>query len=251
MAHRPQIFAHRGAKARFPENTLPAFQGALDMGADGIELDVQASRDDVLMVLHDFDLSHTTNGEGRVADYTAAELLRLDAGIHFGADWIGTPMPTLEQVFDLVDDRATVNVEIKNMHWRGGREVELLIPILRRRELLDRVIVSSFNPVSLLKLRKLEPSVALGLLYAPNMPIYLRRAWLAPFIAPEALHPYYAMIDESYMKRAREKGQYVNTWTVNEVKDAMRLAELGVDVIMTDHPDRMIAAFEERAADDG
>lgn len=243
MPHRPQIFAHRGAKSVAPENTLPAFQKALEMGVDGIELDVQASADGVLVVVHDFDLSHTTSGTGRVNAHTAQELRRLDAGRHFGPTWAGTPIPTLEEVFDLVGQRCLVNVEIKNMDWDGGPEAEAVVALVQRRDLRDQVIVSSFNPVALIKMRWLDPSIALGLLYSEDLPIYLRRAWLGPLIAPEALHPHYSLIDADFMAWARSQGHYVNTWTVNDPEEARRLAALGVDVLMTDVPDQIRAAL--------
>jgi glycerophosphoryl diester phosphodiesterase len=237
MSHRPQVFAHRGAKSVAPENTLPAFQRALEMGVDGIELDVQCTCDGEMVVIHDFDVAHTTNGTGKVADFTCAEIARLDAGAHFGDSFAGTPIPTLAQVFDLVGDRCIVNIEIKSMAWDGGPEVEAVVRFIQSRRLHDQVIVSSFNPASLIALRWHDPKIALGLLYSEELPIFLRRAWLGPLIAPEALHPHYKMIDADYMQWAHRQGHYVNTWTVNDLAEAKRLTALGVDVIMSDIPD--------------
>lgn len=243
MTRRPKVFAHRGARTLAPENTLIAFQKALDMGVDGVELDVQATSDGTLVVIHDFDLERTTNGIGLVTAYTAAEMDALDAGSYFGASFAGTHVPTLEQVFDLVDGRCQVNVEIKNLDWDGGREVEPLVRMIQQRRLHDQVIVSSFNPIALLKLRWFDPSIALGLLYSTKLPIYLRRAWFGPLIAPEALHPHHSLVDQEFMRRAQTHGQYVNTWTVNDDDEARRLARLGVDVIISDVPDQIMAAL--------
>ena len=240
MNHRPMIFAHRGARAVAPENTLPAFQKALEMGVDGIELDVQTTKDNQLAVIHDFELARTTNARGHVRDFTAQELFQLDAGSHFGPEFAGVGVPTLDQVLDLVGDRCLVNVEIKNMDPKGGPEIEPLVELIQSRRLYEQVIVSSFNPIALLKMRWVDPRVTLGLLYAEDLPIFLRRAWLGPLIAPEALHPEHSMIDEQYMRWARSRGHYVNTWTVNELDEARRLAELGVDVIMSDVPDQLM-----------
>ena len=96
MSKRTQVFAHRGAKAVAPENTLPAFEQAMALSADGIELDVQCSKDGVLVVMHNFTVDETTDGRGRVMDLTAAELIKLDAGSHFSTDFAGTGVPTLE-----------------------------------------------------------------------------------------------------------------------------------------------------------
>jgi glycerophosphoryl diester phosphodiesterase len=237
MSRHPQVFAHRGAKSVAPENTLPAFQRALEMGVDGIELDVQCTRDGEMVVIHDFTVDHTTNGTGKVADFSYAEIARLDAGCHFGESFAGTPIPTLAQVFDLVGDRCVVNIEIKSMAPDGGPEVEAVIKFIQSRRLHEQVIVSSFNPISLIAMRWHDPKVPLGLLYMDNLPIFLRRAWMGPLIAPEALHPHYKMIDAEYIHWAHRQGHYVNTWTVNDLAEAKRLADLGVDTIMSDVPD--------------
>ena len=158
----PLIFAHRGAREDAPENTLPAFDLALDMKADGIELDVQCSKDGQLMVIHDFTLDKTTNGTGRVSAFTADELFELDAGSHFSAEFAGTRMPTLAQVFDLVGNRGQVNIELKTDDLQGGGEVEPVIALIQRRKLYEQVIVSSFNPIALIKMRYLDPAIKLG-----------------------------------------------------------------------------------------
>ncbi len=240
---RPQIFAHRGARMAAPENTLPAFQKALEMGADGIELDVHASKDGQLVVIHDFTVNKTTNGQGQVRNFTAAELAQLDAGSHFSPAFAGIGVPTLPQVFDLVGNRCRVNVEIKSEDPEGGPEVPLLAALIQTHQLYDQVIVSSFNAPTLIKMRWTDPKVKLGLLYEGPLPPHLRQAWFTPIMQPEALHPYHRSIDAELMTWARAHGCAVNTWTVNVVEDARRLAALDVDVIMTDVPDVMIAAL--------
>lgn len=240
---RPQIFAHRGAKAVAPENTLPAFQRALAMGVDGIELDVHCSKDGKLVVIHDESLDRTTRGSGKVGEYTAAELGKIDAGSPFHADFAGIGIPILEEVFDLVGNRCQVNVEIKSEDPNGGDQAEPLIALLAARNLYDQVIVSSFNPPSLIKMRALAPKVRLGLLYYLPLPAFLRDAWFTPIIQPEAIHPYHRLINADLMTWAKARGCAVNTWTVNDGKEARRLADLGVDVIMSDVPDQIMTAL--------
>lgn len=240
---RPQIFAHRGAKTVAPENTLPAFQRALAMGVAGIELDVHCSKDGKLVVIHDESLDRTTRGSGKVGDYTAAELAKIDAGSPFHADFAGVGIPTLDEVFDLVGNRCRVNVEIKSDDPNGGDQAEPLIALIAARNLYDQVIVSSFNPPSLIKMRALAPKVALGLLYYLPMPAFLRDAWFTSIIQPEAIHPYHRLINTDLMAWAKARDCAVNTWTVNDVTEARRLAELGVDVIMSDVPDQIMAAL--------
>lgn len=236
----PQIVAHRGARSVAPENTLPAFAAALEMGVDGIELDVHLSRDGQLVVIHDFALEATTNGHGLVTTHTASELAALDAGSHFSPQFAGTGVPTLDEVFDLVGDRCLVNVEIKSEEPEGGPAADALVTLLRRRNLRDQVIVSSFNPITLIKLRWLEPALALGLLFEEPLPPHLQTAWLSPILAPQALHPWSPLVTDRFMAWAQELGVAVNVWTVNDVAEARRVATLGVQMIMSDVPDRLI-----------
>lgn len=233
----PQIIAHRGARSVAPENTLPAFAAALEMGVDGIELDVHLSRDGRLVVIHDFALETTTNGRGLVAAHTAAELAQLDAGSHFSPTFAGVGVPTLDEVFDLVGDRCMVNVEVKSEELDGGNAADALAELLRARALHEQVIVSSFNPITLIKLRWLEPKLALGLLFEQALPPHLQQAWLSPILQPQALHPWAPTVEEPFMAWARTQGLPVNVWTVNEPAEARRLAALGVNALITDLPD--------------
>ena len=267
MSSQPLIFAHRGASAVAPENTLPAFTKALEMGADGIELDVQATADGELVVLHDFNLERTTTGSGLLRKRAVAQLVEIDAGVRFNRDFAGTPIPTLEQVLELTADRCIVNVEIKNMDWDGGPEAGPLTRVVQRRRLHDRVIVSSFNPFALRKMRRLDPAIPLGLLYVPRLPspvgprptlvsrirkvpfkllfFHLFSAFFVSRFSPDALHPHFQSIDASLMAEARRRGQHVNAWTVNCGAEARRLAALGVNAIITDRPDGIRQALSE------
>lgn len=244
MIRHPNIFAHRGAKSVAPENTLPAFQTALEMGVNGIELDVHCSKDGDLVVIHNFDVDATTDGQGPVSSFTTAQLAALDAGSHYDATFAGVGIPTLAQVLDTIGDRCAVNIEIKSEDIRtGGDQVEPLLAIIAGRGLYDQVIISSFNPISLIKVRSLDERVALGLLHGPGLPLFLRQAWTTGIIAPQALHPHYTDVDEAYMAWAREHNLAVNTWTVNDLDEARRLAALGVTTIMSDVPDQLIATL--------
>lgn len=238
-----KIYAHRGAREAAPENTIPAFEKALEMGAAGVELDVQCSSDGKLMVIHDFHLGDLTDGTGLTREQSAAELMKLDAGSHFSAEYANTRIPTLDAVMDLLQDRCVVNVEIKSEDPEGGAEVEPLAEMITRRGLLDQVIVSSFNPMSLIKMRHVMPDVRIGLLFYKPLPPHLAAAWTSSIIGPQALHPHFSLVDEALMEWARELECAVNVWTVNEVDEARRLVELGVDVVMTDVPDVMLEAL--------
>jgi glycerophosphoryl diester phosphodiesterase len=234
----PLNLAHRGASAYAPENTLAAFRLAADMGADGIELDAKLSRDGAMVVMHDATVDRTTNGSGRVSDLTLAQLQRLDAGSKFGAQFAGERIPTLDEVIDAVGDRLLINVELTNYTSRGDGLELRVVELIERRGLVERMMVSSFNPFALRNVKRAAPHVVCGLLYAPDMPIYLRRAWLAPLVPGlEAHHPRHSMIDAALVRRAHSRGQKVNTWTVNDAADMRRMIDVRVDAIMTDRPD--------------
>lgn len=240
MSKRMRIFAHRGARRQAPENTLPAFARAIELGADGIELDVHASKDGQLVVIHNFSVDKTTDRRGRVERFTAAQLSQMDAGSRFAPEFAGTGIPSLEQVFDLVAGRCQINVEIKSNNPNGGEEVDLVAALIQRRGCYDQVIVSSFNPVTLIRMRVTEPKIALGLLYYLPMPQLLLQAWFSSMLQPQALHPYYPLVDVELADFAHRRGCAINTWTINELADAQRLAALGVDTIITDVPDQMM-----------
>jgi glycerophosphoryl diester phosphodiesterase len=244
MPKKTEVFAHRGAKMVAPENTLPAFEQAIALGAQGVELDVQCSKDGVLVVMHDFTVDKTTNGRGPVAQLTAAELTNLDAGSHFNAKFANVTVPTLEEVLAVTAGKLKLNIEVKTQDPMGGREIEPLVELIQKYNLYDQVVVSSFNPVALIKLRHVDPQIALGLLYAgSHLPAFLREIWLSPILRPEAFHPHHTLIDEEYMVWADAVPAAVNTWTVNEPEEARRLAALGVDTIITDVPDTILAAL--------
>jgi len=230
--------AHRGASAYAPENTLAAFRLAAEMGADGLELDAKLSRDGAIVVMHDATVDQTTDGSGRVSDLTLAELKRLDAGSKFGPKFAGERIPTLEEVIDAVGDRLIVNVELTNYASPGDGLEFKVVDLIAKSGRADRLMVSSFSPLALRKVKRRAPRVACGLVYAPRDPIYRRRAWFA-FLIPglEAHHPQYSMIDAAAVRRFHARGQKVNTWTVNDEADMRRMIDAGVDAIMTDKPD--------------
>lgn len=232
-------FAHRGARRAAPENTLAAFALALDLGADGIELDTSLSQDGVLVVCHNLDVGETSNGHGFIRDFSLAALREFDFGSWFDPAFAGERIPTLDEVFDLVGARGLVNIEMKTLSLRSNGLEAAVAGLIARRALYDQVIVSSFNPFALRRLRRLDRRIELGLLYSADLPLYLRRAWLRGWVKPHALHPEYSMVDAGYMAWAQSRGYDVNVWTVNEETEMQRLLDLGVTSIITDVPERL------------
>jgi glycerophosphoryl diester phosphodiesterase len=236
--------AHRGASAVAPQNTLAAFEKAAELGADAIELDVHLSADGVPVVIHDFNVDATTDGSGRVAELSLVQLRQLDAGTTFDPSFSGERIPTLEEVLQAFGYRVLLNIELKNFSLRGNRLEQAVTELIERHGLEDRVLLSSFNPLSLRRAKKLAPHISTGLLYAPDLPIPLSRAWLAPLCPHEARHPKHTMVDVDYMARMRKRGYRVNTWTVDDPGEMRRLADLGVDGIITNVPDVLRAVLE-------
>jgi len=234
---RPFIIAHRGASAAAPQNTLAAFRKAMELGADGVELDVQLSADGAVVVIHDFAVDKTTDGTGRVATKTLLELEALDAGAKFSPQFAGERIPTLAQVFEVLQGKLLVNVELKDFNPRSSALAAPVVEVVRKHAMEKRVLFSSFNPFALRAVKRLAPQIPAGLLYAPNLAIYLRRAWLAPLVPHEARHPESSMVTARTMKWYRARGFCVNVWTVDDPAEMRRLIALGVDGIITNKPD--------------
>ncbi len=229
--------SHRGANRVAPENTLAAFEAALEMEADGVELDVMLSKDGEVVVIHDYEVDRTTDGHGRVKDMTLAELKALDAGSWFGEEFAGQRIPTLQEAIDLVARRGLINIELKTESLGTDGLEAKVAQIIKDNDLYDRVIVSSFNPIAIWRIKRIEGRIGTALLYGDEVPFYLRRPWLAPLIRADALHAKHTVITEEYMRWAKRKGYRVNTRTVNDPQEMRRLLDLGVDGIITDVPD--------------
>lgn len=244
---RPIInMGHRGAREAAPENTLSSFLAAETMGAHGIELDVMLSKDDKLIVIHDYDLDATTNGKGAVKEYTLAEIKELDAGAWFDESFTGERIPVLEEVIEILDPLTLINIELKTETPATDGLENMVVDVIQKYDLYDRVVVSSFNPIALLRVKVADKKIPVGLLYAPDLARYLSEGWFISILKPEALHPELRMVDEEYMKWARKKGYRVNVWTVNEAADLKRMLDLEVDGIITDRPDLLLQLMQER-----
>lgn len=234
----PAIFAHRGASRYAPENTLSAFQLALEQRADGIELDVHLSADGEVVVIHDRDLSRTTNGAGYVDRMPLTEIRQVDAGQ-------GQRVPTLTEVLDLVGTKAILNIELKGFSTSSPDLPQAVLNLLEAHSMDQNVIISCFQPRLLAITRRLQPEIKIGLLMAAGVTGGLVKMIYEPILQPSSLHPNYSSVGPRFLQKAKSKGRRVLAYTVNQPEDMRRLFGLGIDGIITDDPRTAIQVREE------
>jgi glycerophosphoryl diester phosphodiesterase len=235
--------AHRGASGYAPENTFAAFRKATAMGAGFIETDLQLSRDARLVAIHDATVNRTTNGQGAVHDLTLAELRRLDAGSWFGSEFAGERIPTIEEILEFAKKHDVVfYLELKPSGSWGGEHA--LISALRESGEIARTVVISFDPAILANARKIEPTVMTGLLFEGQISDPLAKAIE---IGARQLAVRGSLVTPRLLKEARQCDLQVVCWTVNHPAHMRMLAAAGVDGIMSDYPDRLVAAVKKEA----
>lgn len=235
---RARIIAHRGASHEAPENTLAAFRAAIEAEAEGIELDVQTSRDGVPMVIHDPSLERTTNGHGPVGQASAAEMAALEAGTWFQPPMPGEHVPTLAAVLALLEPTPLeLHIELKTARVAYPGLVPAVLQAVEAAGMSERVVLSSFNHHSLLEVRRLAPRVACApLLYE----VFIEPWRYAVQHGFRALHAQHATIDAELVRASHEAGVAVRAYTVDEPEEAQRLLALGVDGLITNEPARLL-----------
>ncbi len=231
-----KVWAHRGASGYAPENTLDAFRKAVEMGADGIELDVQMTKDGELVVIHDETINRVSNGKGWVKDYTYEELKKFNFNkTHL--EYTKEEIPTLEQVYLLIKPtNLTINVEIKTgIVFYPGIE-ERVLELTERLGMKERVIYSSFNHYTIRKIKELDPQAKTGMLYEDG--IIDAVDYACDVVKADALHPAgYNVFYLGFLERCRERKRLLHVWTINEEKHMRMLCEAGVDALITNYPD--------------
>ena len=232
------VIAHRGASGHAPENTLGAFKKAVAMGATFIETDLQLSRDARFVAIHDSTVNRTTNGDGVVHEMTLAELRRLDAGSWFGSEFAGERIPTLEELLAFSKKNDVVfYLEMKPAGSWGGEHA--LIGALRESGEIPRSVVISFDASIVLNLRKIEPTLMTGLLYDGQIENPVKKA---VEVGARQLLVRGDLVTPALLTEARKKDLQVVCWTVNHPAHMRMLMAAGVDGIMSDYPDRLVAA---------
>jgi glycerophosphoryl diester phosphodiesterase len=221
--------AHRGAKAYEPENTLQAFQKALDLNSDGIELDVHLSSDGHLIVIHDETIDRTTNEKGLVGDFTLAELksFLIDGKYQ---------IPTLIEVFDLVDKKCLINIELKGL-GTAPKVVRLIEEYISKKDWnYNQFIVSSFEWNMLEETANLNPNIPIGVLTEEDIDTALA---FAEKIKAKAINPDFNLLNEENVHQMQEKGFLVLPWTVNSEQDIQKIKSYQVNGIISDNPDKL------------
>lgn len=221
--------AHRGAKGYEPENTLQAFQKALDLNADGIELDVHLSVDGHIIVIHDETIDKMTNGQGFVNTLSLPELKSfLIAEKH--------EIPTLNEVFDLVDKKCLINIELKSKDALQCVSTLIEKYVSEKNWKYEHFIVSSFDWSALQHVHDLNQNIPIGVLTETDLNLALS---FAETIKAKAIHPYYHLLNEKNTREIQEKGFLVLPWTVNIEEDIQKIKNYKVNGIITDFPDKI------------
>lgn len=242
----PVIFAHRGASAHAPENTLAAFELALKQGADAIELDVKLTADGHVVVIHDATVDRTTGAHGRVKDMSLAELRALNAGSFFSSHFSTEKIPMLEEIFESLGKRMFINVELTNYGTPRDHLVESVCILVKKFNLQKNILFSSFFASNLSKARSYLPDVPCGLLALPGLPGAWARSFGFAFGKYSALHPNLADVTREQIQRVHRLKGRVHAWTVNPEADIQRLFAWGVDGIFTDDPQLAVRVRGEK-----
>lgn len=227
--------AHRGFSGKYPENTMLAFEKAVEAGCDGIELDIQLTKDGEIVIIHDESTKRTANRPGLVRDRTLEELRRLDASNGYGAEYGFNPVPTLREYFEYIRDKDVfTNIELKNSLFRYRGMEEKMIALIREYDLTEKVLFSSFNHFSMLKCKRLSPESRCALLTS---------SWLAGAgayaqrLGAEFINPFYPFLTDQNIRELRGHGIRAQAWTVNDTRAMRRLARRGVFGVITNRPD--------------
>ncbi|MBO9583336.1 MAG: glycerophosphodiester phosphodiesterase [Flavobacterium sp.] len=221
--------AHRGAKAYEPENTLQAFQKALDLHSDGIELDVHLSADGHIIVIHDETIDRTTNGEGLVNTFSLSELKSFLIDEKF-------QIPTLNEVFDLVDKKCLINIELKGL-GTAPKVVWIIEQYISEKKWnYNNFIISSFDWNMLQETSSLNPNIPIGVLTEENIETALA---FAESIKAKAINPDFQLLNKENVQQIQEKEFLVFPWTVNSEEDIQKVKSYKVNGIISDNPDKI------------
>ena len=223
------ITAHRGASGLAPENTLASIKKAMDIGAHYSEIDVHLSKDEHVVLLHDETLDRTTNDSGAVYNKTWDELKSLDAGKWFGESFSPEPLPSLEEVMDLVSGKMKLNIEIK-ISGNEPNIADKVVQLVEKKKFGKQCMITSFDEATVKKVKQINSKLATGLIIGGKFESN-------PFEGDwEIISTNYRNVNVEFMENARRANKQVHVWTVNEKAEMKRLIDLNVDGIITNFP---------------
>lgn len=231
--------AHRGASGYAPENTIAAFDLAVDMKADYIEIDVQRSKDGELVLIHDTTVNRTTNGTGRVGELTLEQLRKLDAGSWFGSEFAGELIPTFDEILDRYRGKIGILVELKAPELYPGIEAQVAEALKKRnmdKSKNNKIIIQSFNFESVKKVNELLPRIPIGVLTSNRADTTVEALQEFSTYA-DWFNPSYGIVTKELVEQVHSLGMKIGSWTVRTPEAADFLFEMGVDAIITDYPD--------------
>lgn len=239
-----KVIAHRGANKVAPQNTMPAFEKALEIGCDGFETDIHLTADGYPVICHNYTIDETSNGSGNVKEKTLEELRSYDFGSYFDKKFEGTKLPILDEFLALSKEG---NIEIMNIEIKPPLDgdmsiVKKTIDAVKAYGLFDNLLISSFDPNVLIECKKVDPKCKTGYLYAPNKAHFYKQmvfgyVQYAKKLNVDYLHPHYFGVTKHYVKKLHKNGIKVNVWTVDKPEVALKLLKYGVDGLITDLPD--------------
>ena len=229
-------FAHRGASGYAPENTIAAMKKAVEKGAEAVEFDVQLSRDNRLVVIHDYKIDRTTNGKGYVMKKTLEELKKLDAGSWYGEEYRGEMIPTLEEVIEELPDDILLNIEIKSFALDKRDIAKKVVEVVEEYGIEERVIITSFDHKLLKRARKRSSRIKIGLLFSGRLR-GIKDYGKIDELNPWSIHPSQKYLDEEGIRELKGTGCRIYTYTVNSPERLKELREAGIDGIFSDYPD--------------
>ena len=238
-----KIFAHRGFSAQYPENTMLAFQRALETGCDGIELDVHFSRDRQLVIIHDDSLSRTMDAVGFVRHHTYHDLKNYHVKGNYEGERLH--MPTLAEYLDYVKDYPIItNIELKNDKFRYPEMEQAVVEMVKAKGMADKVVLSSFRAESIQQIRAQYPEMLCAWLVDRFDEHTLDRA---KSLGCQAIHPLFRTLDKEKVEQCHRMGLVVRAYTVNSNEEMERAQEFGVDAIFTNDPQRGMKAVGRTA----
>lgn len=236
----PLVLAHRGANKVAPQNTLPAFEKALEFKADGLETDVHLSKDGHIVICHNYTIDETSNGKGLVSEMTLSQLKAFDFGSYFGNEFKGVTLPTLPELLDITKEMSLINIEIKPPKTDCDL-VKKVVEEIHNYGIVENSIVSCFDPECIRLVKEIDSNVKTGLLYEDdqlgNEIMTFGVAKYCSQLKADAAHPHRKLITHKEVLELHNLGIAVNPWTVNLEEEIIRLTQWGCDALISDVPD--------------